>query len=68
MPPKKQEEPKSGAEHCMLKIGRQNNVIQWKEDMQNEACGLYVMTGMFFSTNERYVHPYPREEDNNTTF
>ena len=52
----------------MLKIGRQNNVVQWKEDMQNEACGLYGMTGMFFSTNRHYVQPYPREEDYNPTF
>ena len=36
--------------------------------MQNEAYGLYGMTGMFFSTNKRYVHPYPREEDYNPTF
>ena len=33
--------------------------------MQDEACGLYGMTGMFFSTNESYVHPFPREEDYN---
>ena len=68
MPPKKQEEPKSGAEHCMLKIGRKNNVVQCKEDMQNEAFCLYGKTGMFFSTNKRYVHQYPREEDYNLTF
>ena len=67
MPPKKQEEPKSVAEPCILKIGRYNNVVQWREDMQNEACGLYGMTGMFFSTNKSYVHPYPREEDYNPT-
>ena len=36
--------------------------------MQNEACGLYGMTGMFFSTNKSYVQPYPREEDYNPTF
>ena len=52
----------------MLKIGRHNNVVQWKEEMQNEACGLYGMTGMFFSTNKRYVQPYPREEDYDPTF
>ena len=52
----------------MLKIGRHNNVVQWKEEMQNEACGLYGMTGMFFSTNKSYVHSYPREEDYNPTF
>lgn len=68
MPPKKQEEPKSGAEHCMLRIGRYNNVVQWREDMQNEACGLYGMTGTFFTTNKSYVHPYPREEDYDPTF
>ena len=68
MPPKKQEEPKSAAEQCMLRIGRYNNVVQWREDMQNEACGLYGMTGTFFTTNKSYVHPYPREEDYNPTF
>ena len=68
MPPKKQEDPKSGAEQCILKIRRFNNVVQWKEDMQNEACGLYGMTGIFFSTNRSYVQPYPREEDYNPTF
>ena len=36
--------------------------------MQNEACGLYGMTGTFFTTNKSYVHPYPREEDYNPTF
>ena len=35
--------------------------------MQDEACGLYGMTGMFFSTNKSYVHPYPQEEDFNPT-
>ena len=33
--------------------------------MQDEACGLYGMTGMFFTTNASYVHPFPREEDFN---
>ena len=64
---KKQEEPKSGAEQRMLRIGRYNNVLQWREDMHNEACGLYGMTGMFLTTNKSYVHPYPREEDYNLT-
>ena len=36
--------------------------------MPNEACGLYGMTGTFFTTNKSYVHPYPREEDYNPTF
>ena len=63
MPPKKQEEPKSGNEVCILKIGRHNNVVQWKEAMQDEACALYGMTGMFFTSNASYFIPYPREED-----
>ena len=65
MPLKKQEEPRSGAETYTLKIGRYNNVVQWREEMQDEACGLYGMTGMFFSTNESYVYPFHREEDYN---
>ena len=65
MPQKKQEEAKTGAEACILKIGRLNNVVQWKEEMQDEACGLYGMTGMFFSTNASYVHPFPRPEEYN---
>ena len=52
----------------MLKFGRYNNVVQWREDMQNQACGFYGMTGTFFTTNKIYVHPYPREEDYNATF
>ena len=34
----------------MLRIGRYNNVVQWREDMQNEACGLYGMTSTFVTT------------------
>ena len=49
----------------MLKLGRQNNVVQWREEMQDEACGLYGMTGMFSSTDESHFIPYPREEDYN---
>lgn len=65
MPPKKQEEPKSGTEACILKIGRYNNVVQWREEMQDQACALYGMTGMFFTTNASHFIPYPREEDYN---
>ena len=34
-----------------------------KEEMQDEACSLYGMTGMFFSTDESHFIPYPCEED-----
>ena len=65
MPPKKQEERKSAREPCILKIGRGNNVVQWMEEMQNDACALYGMTGMFFTTDVSHFIPYPREEDYN---
>ena len=62
MPPKKQEEPKSCTEACILKNGRYNNVVQWREEMQDHACTLYGMTGMFFTTNASHFIPYPCEE------
>ena len=65
MPQKKPDEGKSGADPCILRIGRYNNVVQWKEEMQTEATALYGMTGMFFTTNARYVHPFSREEEYN---
>jgi hypothetical protein len=63
MPQKKADEPSKGAAECILKICKNNNVVQWKEEIQNELTELYGLTGMFFTTNERYVQPFPREED-----
>jgi hypothetical protein len=37
--------------------------VQWKEEIQNKLTELYGLTAMFFTTNERYVQPFPREED-----
>ena len=63
MPPKKSNEPVKEAAECILRIGKNNNVVQWKEEMQTTVTALYGLTGMFFTTNERYVQPFPREED-----
>jgi hypothetical protein len=63
MPQKKADEPSKDAAECILKIGKNNNVVQWKEEIQNELTELYGLTVMFFTTNERYVQPFPREED-----
>ena len=63
MPPKKSNEPLKDAAECILRIGKNNNVVQWKEEMQTTVTALYGLTGMFFTTNERYVQPFPREED-----
>ena len=63
MPQKKATDPEKDAAECILRIGKNNNVVQWKEEMQTTVTALYGLTGMFFTTNERYVQPFPREED-----
>jgi hypothetical protein len=63
MPQKKASDPSKDAAECILRIGKNNNVVQWKEEIQNELTELYGLTAMFFTTNERYVQPFPREED-----
>ena len=35
----------------------------WRESTQTAVTMLYGMTGIFFTTNTRYVHPIPREQD-----
>ena len=45
------------AEECMLHIGKHNNVIKWKEQMQTIVTELYGIMGMFFSTNVRFDPP-----------
>ena len=41
----------------MLLIGKNNNVIRWKEQMQTIVTEQYGIIGMFFNTNERFVIP-----------
>ena len=62
MSSKKMETPKH-ADECILKMGKSNNVIQWRDEMHTAVTRLYGMTGSFFITNERYVEPLPRAED-----
>ena len=57
MPPKRAVEGLKIAEDCILQIGKQNNVIRWKEQMQTIVTEQYGIIGMFFSTNQRYVIP-----------
>jgi hypothetical protein len=63
IPQNKSNEPTQDATECVLRIGKNNNVVQSKEEMQTTVTALYGLTGMFFTTNERYVQPLPREED-----
>jgi hypothetical protein len=55
MPQKKSNEPAQDVTGCVLRIGKNNNVVQWKEEMQTTVTALYGLAGMFFTTNERYV-------------
>jgi hypothetical protein len=63
MPQKKTSELAQVAAECVLKIGKSNNVVQRKEAMQTELTAHFGLVGMFFTTNERYAQPFPREED-----
>jgi hypothetical protein len=63
MPQKKASDPAKDATECILRIGKNNNFVQWKEEIQNELTELYGLTAMFITTNERYVQPIPRKED-----
>jgi hypothetical protein len=63
MPQKKSNEPAQDATECVLRIGKNNNVVQWKEEMQTTVTALHGLTGLFFTTNGRYVQLFPREED-----
>ena len=57
MPPKRAAEAVKSTEEYMLYIGKYNNVIKWKEQMQTIITELYGIVGMFFTTNERYELP-----------
>jgi hypothetical protein len=57
LPQKKADEPSKGAAECILKIGKNSNVVQWKEEIQNELSELYGLTRMFFTqTRGMYNH------------
>jgi hypothetical protein len=48
------------ATECVLRIGKNNNVVLWKEEMQTAVTAMFGLTGMFFTTNERNVPTFPR--------
>ena len=65
MPPKKSNAKgeQSSTEPCMLQFGKNNNVVQWQEEMHTHVSSLYGLTANFIITNTRYVPPIPQEED-----
>ena len=65
MPPKKSVESDKSPDVCILRMGKANNVIQWREEMYNVTTGLYGSTVTIFNTNVSYFHPLPQERDYN---
>jgi hypothetical protein len=65
MPPKKPVEPrgKAAESDLLLQYGPRNNIISWRDRIEEECVELYGMTGTFFSTNRPYHIPYPVERD-----
>ena len=50
-------------EKCILQFRRNDNIIQWQENIDSYIATWYGLTGKFMSTNVRYVIPAPREAD-----
>jgi hypothetical protein len=65
MPRKKPVEHRSSAAEndLLLQYGPRNNIISWRDRMEEESVEIYGMTGTFFSTDKAYQIPYPLEKD-----
>ena len=63
MPQKKPAAAEKSTEGCILQYGRDNNAIEWREEMYNMTTGLYGKTGMFFHLNRSYRYPLPQLRD-----
>jgi hypothetical protein len=50
---------------CILKMGKSNDVIQWREKMYNLATEEYGEVGTYFYTNTAFRYPFPHERDYN---
>jgi hypothetical protein len=49
----------------LLRMGKANNIIQWREDMYNLATEEFGEVGTYFYTNVAYKYPFPHERDYN---
>jgi hypothetical protein len=65
MPKSKSVETVKEPEICILRMGKHNNVVQWKESMYNLATELFGEVGTYFHTNVAYRFPYPHEREYN---
>jgi hypothetical protein len=50
---------------CILKMGKGNNGIQWREEMYNIATEEFGEVGTYFYTNVAHQYPYPHEREYN---
>ena len=66
MPPKRAVESNDVPE-CILRIGKYNNVVALNLEMRSVVGTLYGSTANFLTDNVRYVPPYPREEDSQSS-
>ena len=65
MPPKKLVEHRSRAAEndLLLQYGPRNNIISWRDRMEEESGEMSGMTGTCFSTDRAYQIPCPLEKD-----
>ena len=68
MPSKKAAVAEKPAEGCILQFGRENNAVEWREEMYNITTGLYGTTGMFSNLNRSYKFPPIHPRDYNPTY
>ena len=58
MPPKKAAvAAEKSTNGCILRCGRENKAVEWREEMYNITTGLYGSTGMFSHLNRSYKFP-----------
>jgi hypothetical protein len=68
MPKMKAVETGTKTDVCMLKMGKGNNIIQWRDEMYNLATEEFGEVGTFFITNVVHRYPIPHEREYNPYF
>lgn len=68
MPKVKAVETGTKTDVCMLKMGKGNNIIQWRDEMYNLATEEFGEVGTFFITNVAHRYPIPHEREYNPYF
>jgi hypothetical protein len=53
MPPKRAVDAPKDTPENILRIGKSCDIISWMDNMETAVTGLYGLTEMFFTTNEK---------------